>query len=63
MVAGGAEDDTLSVVDEAVSDAMDSDFGAGIDPEGQLGRARENEGLLNPLEAFAEEVFGKRGML
>ena len=51
MVAGGAEDDTLSVVDEAVSDAMDSDFGAGIDPEGQLGRARENEGVLNPFEA------------
>eukprot|EP00913_Durusdinium_trenchii_P009593 g9013.t1 len=35
VVAGGAEDETMSVVDEALSDAMDSDFGAGVDPEGK----------------------------
>ncbi|CAK9102504.1 Retrovirus-related Pol polyprotein from transposon TNT 1-94 [Durusdinium trenchii] len=41
VAAGGADDETLSVVDEAVSDALDSDFGAGIDPEGQLGSSTE----------------------
>ena len=50
VVAGGAEDETMSVVDEALSDAMDSDFGAGVDPEGQIDRASTGKG--GPFDAF-----------